>query len=281
MRTRDLADRAVTEAKLAAALRTRLDALEADLAATQADLAAANTTIATLQSDLVTAQGDITINASDIANVQTSPVFGLEGILTVDHATTLDGLAPPHVLFTGANVHVRSGSGTTNDEDGLSGRGNLIVGYNEANTDPTDDTLFRGGSHNLVVGRQHQYTAFGGFIAGQDNVVTGNAASVGGGRDNTASGNQSSVSGGDTNTASGARSSVSGGENNTASDDHASVSGGRDNVASGPEASVSGGSLNEASGDEASGDEASVSGGSGRSATGFVDWVAGSLFEEF
>lgn len=109
-----------------------------------------------------------------------------------DHVTVepndINGLEGPHVIFTGVNIHVRSGFGFTDDAG--SGSGNLIVGYNE--------NLFgnpRTGAHNLVVGAGHDYSSCGGFVAGFGNTISGRYASVSGGAENTARGNVSSVSG--------------------------------------------------------------------------------------
>ena len=183
-----------------------------------------------------------------------------------------------------ANLQIVNGSGAT---DGLvDGLGNLIVGYNELRGAGDD----RSGSHNLVVGKEHNFSSFGGLVAGFSNTVSGNLSSVSGGRFNTASGDYSwvsggtgnqasglvsSVSGGLFNTASGPFSSVSGGGYNTASQSISSVSGGRYNIASGTYSSVSGGQSNTASGDRSS-----VSGGNGRSALDIFDWVAGALFQD-
>src|SRR5262245_1997369 len=94
------------------------------------------------------------------------------------------------VIFEGCNVHVRSGAGAT--DAAVNGRGNLIVGYNEELPSPEDRT----GSHNLVVGRFHAYSSFGGLVAGNNNTVAGPEASVSGGISNTARGFGASVSGG-------------------------------------------------------------------------------------
>jgi hypothetical protein len=187
-------------------------------------------------------------------------------------------------VFTGVNVHVRSGSGYTNLTP--NGLGNLIVGYDEARPSGSD----KSGSHNLVVGSNHNYTSYGGLVVGNNNTISGGYASVSGGHDNTASGPYSSISGGYINTASSSSSNVSGGRNNTASDTYSSVSGGYGNEASGYHASVSGGYGNEASGDyssvsggysnTASGLYSSVSGGNTRSVSGAYDWRAGGLFED-
>jgi len=230
----------------------------------------------------------------------------------------INGVSGPHLVITGCNVHIRSGSGATKDTTNL---GNLIIGYNEPrNIGAGPDTTNRTGSHTLTIGPEHQFTASGGFLAGFRNTVSADFASVSGGTNNTASGDQASVSGGSNstasgdsasvsggfrnkasggsasvsgggdNTAGGASASVSGGHDNTASGVTASVSGGSGNTASGADASVSGGGSNTASGAEASvsggrnntasGDQASVSGGNLHDASGADDWRAGSLFEE-
>jgi hypothetical protein len=203
-------------------------------------------------------------------------------------------------VFTGVNVHVRSGSGATSAT--INGLGNLIVGYNEARGSGSD----KSGSHNLVVGDRHNYTNYGGFVAGSENTVSGIYSSVLGGRYNTASSDRSSVSGGEANIASGSLSSLSGGYGNTASGYYSSVSGGYGNEAShsfssvsggagntatGITSSVSGGNGNTASGyyssvsggygNTASGYYSSVSGGNNRSVSGSYDWRAGGLFEGF
>ncbi len=157
----------------------------------------------------------------------------------------VNGLAGPHLIFEGVNVHIRSGSGSTDDgtlvnpEAARTGLGNLIVGYNEPPEviAPGD----RSGSHTLLVGYKHLYSGVAGVVMGDENVVTGNFASVTAGTGNLATGDWSSVSGGASNFASGPSSSVSGGDGNQASGPGASVSGGRSHTASGVEASVSGG----------------------------------------
>ena len=184
----------------------------------------------------------------------------------------INGLAGPHLIIEGINLHVRDGSGSTDDNKALNGLGNLIIGYNELSPFPQ---FGRTGSHNLVIGSEHEYTSFGGLVAGRRNSVTGPDSSVSGGFDNVASGSQSSVSGGNINVARGTQSSVSGGQDNDASGEISSVSGGENNDASGEISSVSGGFNNEASGLTSS-----VSGGSNRTAPDANDWAAGSLFED-
>ncbi len=141
-------------------------------------------------------------------------------------------------LFTGCNVQIVSGSGET--DGALNGTGNLIVGYNE---NPFD--YDRSGSHNVIIGELHGYSSSGGLVAGVQNRITGDFASITGGADNEASGVASSINGGNGNTASGEYSSVGGGFAN-----------------------------------QASGDWATVSGGANRTASTSNDWVAGTLFED-
>jgi hypothetical protein len=215
--------------------------------------------------------------------------------------------AANEVVISGANLRIVNGLGSTETTNGL---GNLIVGYNElrqeeipqcrgATTQVCTDT--RTGSHNVIVGSQHNFSSFGGLVVGELNEISGQFAAVSGGSNNLASGLVSSVSGGRFNTASGrsfatgcalgpfgpdcAFSSVSGGIGNTASGAFSSVSGGNSNRASGQFAAVSGGSNNLASGfvssvsggnlNTARGDSSSVSGGDSNTASGLVSSVSG------
>src|SRR5262249_31386682 len=154
---------------------------------------------------------------------------------------------PDDITISGANLHIVNGLGATNTVNGL---GNLIVGYQEHRLPPA--TNIRTGSHNVIVGRQHNYSSFGGLVVAQFNEISGPWASVSAGIGNMASGVNSSVSGGVMNRAIGDQSSVSGGIGNTASGLSSSVSGGAGNTASGTDSSVSGGENNTASGTFAS-----------------------------
>jgi hypothetical protein len=109
-------------------------------------------------------------------------------------------LPGPNIFFKGANIHIVSGSGATDDGGATPlGLGNLIIGYDEppASLNAGD----RGGSHNLVIGPGHKFLSFGGFVAGANNIVSGADASVAGGENNTASGAASVVVGGNGNSA--------------------------------------------------------------------------------
>ena len=281
---------------------SRITALEATVNNLRTDLTDAENRISTLESELATAQ-------SDISNLQTQIVNLVPlGQYVSVNTNTINGLAGPHVIFTGANVHIRSGSGQTNDDDNPLGLGNLIIGYNEERTTPV---VGRGGSHNLVVGPAHEYSSTGGLVAGYGNTVSnyyssasggagniasgeyssasvglaniasGQYSSVSGGKNNIASGVYSSVSGGSTNSTLAASASVSGGEYNTASGTYSSVSAGCNNIASGLYSSVSGGGyVSTEYGNTASGKYSSVSGGIGNIADGLYSSVSGGSTNE-
>jgi hypothetical protein len=128
---------------------------------------------------------------------------------------SINGLAGPHWIIEGANVHVRSGSGSTDEScgsnpncPGLTGLGNLVVGYNEPFRNPP--AFPRTGSNNLIIGPENGYTSFGGLVAGRQSRISGESSLVTGGASNQASGHGSSVSGGFGNVASGMGSSASG-----------------------------------------------------------------------
>jgi hypothetical protein len=243
-----------------------IEALEAKVASLQATVSALQTQVNTLQTHLASVQSNTALKLGPFINV----VSGL-----------VDGVNGPHIYFTGANIHIVSGSGSTGDNGTPRGLGNLIIGYDEDPKNYVDSSPGgelplspgdRGGSHNLVIGAANRFTqaAFGGLVVGTANTIEGYGESVSGGLRNTASGAFASVSGGGFNTAFQIYTSVSGGAGNTAGGTcsatcgaGASVSGGSGNIASGNFASVSGGE-----GNIASDYSTSVSGGPGNTAGG-------------
>jgi hypothetical protein len=183
---------------------------------------------------------------------------------SVDRKTACMSSEGSDTFFTGCNLHVRDGTG---DTDGpTNGLGNLIIGYNEAFVPGARRT----GSHNLVIGPEHSYTSYGGFVAGFYNTVSAPHASVAGGAFNTAAMNRATIGGGERNKASGLAATVSGGADNHASGEFATVSGGYRNAAGASYASVAGGAMNNASAHAAS-----VGGGSGNEAAGTYAAVSG------
>ena len=267
----------ITSAVFATAALLRVSVVHAqgiphELEDLKARVASLEATVSALEAQVATIQSNHSLLLGPFVNVDPNPEAGVIG---------------PNIVFSGANIHIVSGTGATNDNGNPTGLGNLIIGYDE---DPTVLAALplspgdRGGSHNLVIGRANRFTlaAFGGLVAGEVNTISNSEASVTGGRGNTASGSfasvsggllnsasgfEASVSGGARNFASGGQTSVTGGLSNTATASQASVSGGLGNTASGFQASVSGGSSNTASGDEAS----SVSGGRLNIAGGLAD----------
>ncbi|HCG28775.1 MAG TPA: hypothetical protein DEU95_03285, partial [Chloroflexi bacterium] len=127
-------------------------------------------------------------SGADLSGVE-ARLTALEGLVTTQQATiasqqaTIDDLTAQvpaclstandgTALFSGCNVQIINGQGSTAT---VNGKGNLIVGYNEDNGDT------RTGSHNVVVGSSHTYSSYGGLVAGYDNIISGDYASVSGG----------------------------------------------------------------------------------------------------
>lgn len=212
------------------------------------------------------------------------------------------------VRFEGVNVQIVNGLGATNslpadpyETDPVitmtNGLGNLIVGYQEVREvpnpgDPSAPAICEGGtydpnidirtgSHNVVVGHQHNYESFGGVVFGRRNWTGGAYAVVTGGINNRAGGLWSAVSAGQRNSAEGRASSIAGGfANATCSIQGAilggtsnrtgpalgqngpynaqAILGGLQNRSDGKASTVSGGLNNRSSGDQST-----IAGGSG------------------
>lgn len=167
-----------------ATLTSANTSMQTQLQATQTMISALQTQVAALSSS---ASGGSSLSAlSKYVTVDPNPINGIKG---------------PHVIFTGVNVHIRSGSGATDDRGTLTGLGNLIVGYNELpnpilvpDIGPCDRALT--GSHNIVGGTGNVVGSYGGFVAGQRNCLSGAYATVLGGNQNEASGQSSTILGG-------------------------------------------------------------------------------------
>jgi hypothetical protein len=255
----------------------------AEIAALQKQVAALQSAVATLQTSNSALQSQVNALHSQLAVVQSNKALALGPFVSVD-PNPENGVIGPNITFKGANIHIVSGSGVTDDRGSLTGLGNLIIGYDEdpaAIDRPPLNPGDRGGSHNLVIGRWHRFGAFGrfgagafgGLVAGEVNTIMSEAATVSGGFFNSATDLAASVSGGNSNFANGPEASVSGGFANSAEGPYASVSGGQFNRASGLAASVSGGERSNAIGFFAS-----ISGGSRNRATGPAASVSGGQF---
>ena len=150
--------------------------------------------VAALQVTVANLQAKFSNLSAIVAAIQANNALDLGPFVSVQRGP-IEGMAGPHIFFTGANIHIVDGSGATDDFGAApNGRGNLVIGYNEA---PFSLGLFdRHGSHNLIVGPLHKYPSWGGMVGGTENVISGKSASVTGGQNNTASGDFASVSGG-------------------------------------------------------------------------------------
>lgn len=149
--------------------------------------------------------------------------------------------------ISGVNVQIVNGLGATNGYplapssfDGnltqVNGLGNLILGYNE-----TDAGSVRTGSHNLIVGRNNDYTSFASLVAGTDNDLLAPASSIAGGFHNVTSAVHSAILGGEDNATAGERSAIGGGISNRANALRSWISGGQGNNANASAASIAGG----------------------------------------
>lgn len=193
----------------------RIDALEADLDTLTGDVGGLSSDIATIEADYLVASDLTGLATESYVDTElgdiTPGIDDLDAYLNVDPSTD-------SVVFSAANVYVQSGSGTTHGT--TNGLGNLIVGYDEDNGD--DKT----GSHNLIVGRYHTYSSYGGIVGGRDNAVTGSEASVLAGLGGVASGNGSAIISGVYGESSGDYSAVVAGFDSMASGTYAAAIGG-------------------------------------------------------
>lgn len=139
----------------------------------------------------------------------------------------------------GCNLHVRNGGGATDSP--VNSAGNLFIGYNENLASRP-----RGGSHNLVVGKEHGYSAHSGVVGGEGNQISARGASILGGSANVASGTFSAILGGATNIAGAANATVVGGKSNDSTGAYSSILGGQFNDATAHTSAIAGGSQNNA-----------------------------------
>jgi hypothetical protein len=219
------------------ALEKRVAALEAQVKSLQQTNTDQSTQITALK------------NRLDEAEVELAALDA--GLLGVEAKTAPIRVAGTDFVITGMNVSIVDGSGDTKSDSGL---GNLTIGYNALRAVGAD---LRTGTHNLIVGDRHNYTSYGGLVAGDSNMISRPYATVTGGSANTASGYAATVSAGEFNTASGVQAAILGGKFNTASGDNSAVGGGNHN--------------------QAQADDSSVSGGLGRVAPFLYNWAAAGL----
>ena len=183
-------------------LQTKVGTLESKVGTLESQVSTLESKVSTLESESGGGGGDVSALEAKVSALESKL-----SKVSYDPAG-LNGL--PTLKISGANLQIVNGSGNT--AGALNGLGNLFIGYNEP-----EGGEQQSGSHNLVMGFSNDFTSYGGIVAGYNNVISGQLASVLGGSFNTASGDYSVVSGGGSNTASGDRSSVSGGSANEAS----------------------------------------------------------------
>jgi hypothetical protein len=247
------------------ALQTTVANLQKIVTTTQAKTAALQTTVASIQltdnsqnvqvGNLQSAESSL---QQQLTTIENNSVLALGPFVTVD-PNPETGVIGPNVTFHGINVHIVSGSGSTNDNGNPTGLGNLIVGYDEdpATSDLQDPYTSigpnpltagdRSGSNNLVVGRWNRFnaSAFGGFVAGENNTVTAEGATIAGGGRNKANGILSAIVAGYDNIVTGAESVVVGGTINQALYYESVVLCGAFNQTNGPDGVVLGGEVNK------------------------------------
>ncbi|MBN1945289.1 MAG: hypothetical protein JW797_06400 [Bradymonadales bacterium] len=253
--------------------------------------------VETLEESLTIAEGIIEQQADTIDSLQLT-VLDLQSRL--QHVRR-EGT---NLIVEGANLHIRSGGGSTYHHASISsfgtpnGLGNLIVGYNEpGNRDrDSDNNPLSGstqGSHNVIIGPGHAYPGFASLVVGTENrlgpvsagayqaipgcLAAGYHNSTGGnfsaaiaGTDNSTAAHAALAAGGDDNIAYGNNSTVIGGRNNTASASNSLVAGGVTNTASGDGSTVVGGNTNTASGSTSL-----VAGGTDNASDGQLSVIAG------
>lgn len=284
--TPDQIAEAALEAQIVA-LQAQVTALQKQLTVVQsansvqtASGTALQTTVANLTNQLVTVQKNDTALQNTVTGIQTAdtaqnvqlnalqtassneqaqltviennPVLLLGPFVTLNPNPEI-GVIGPNITFHGANIHIVSGSGATDDNGNPTGLGNLIIGYDENPLSEVDRTLFapadlaagdRGGSHNLIIGRWNRFLAssFGGIIGGEGNWLSGEANSLLGGEANrVVQGHGNVVVGGVESEASGTENVIVGGGGMATNTTQAVVLGGLGNSANAPNSVIVGG----------------------------------------
>ncbi len=191
------------------------NSMQAQLTDLQTKVTALTASNDSLLTQLQGAINEISLLQGRIRALEANPTGGGGSLASLAQYVTVDpnpinGVKGPHVIFTGVNVHVRSGSGRTDDNGTPSGLGNLILGYNEGPVPsgpvpggPDFTGAARTGSHNLVGGVQNAFSSVGGFVFGRANWISAQYATVSGGLNNMSAGLSSHVNGGSLNWANG------------------------------------------------------------------------------
>ena len=143
-------------------IRAEITALQATVSALQSQVNTLQTANADLQKEINSLQTSNTKLQSQLTAMQSNPTLALGPFVSVDPNPEI-GVRGPNIIFSGANIHIVSGSAKTDDNGNPTGLGNLIIGYDEDPAvapvagGPTLEPGDRGGSHNLVIGRWHPH----------------------------------------------------------------------------------------------------------------------------
>lgn len=172
--------------------------IPAEIAALQAEVASLQSTVSALQEQLNSLQSSNTTLQKQLATVQSNHALLLGPFVNVDPNPEI-GVVGPNIIFSGANIHIVSGSGATNDNGNPTGLGNLIIGYDEVPPNTAGFPPFNPGDRSSVGG-------------GHSNTASGDVSSVGGGQVNNVSGAVANIVGGTGNNAGGIGTVVIGGQ---------------------------------------------------------------------
>ncbi len=157
------------------------------------------------------------------------------------NASPENGVCGPNIHIVGANLHVESGSGATDDHGYPVGKGNLIVGYATLT-----NGLPRTGSHNVILGDASGWAATGSLIVGWGDYSGGNSNVIFGSANYVLSYGSTILGGVNQYSPYPADSStIVGGNGNVTSGGSSVVLGGKGNVANGFQSVIVGGTGNQ------------------------------------
>jgi hypothetical protein len=94
----------------------------------RAEITALKAQVADLQNQVNSLQASNTTLQNQLANAKN--VLALDPFVSVDPNPEI-GVIGPNIIFSGANVHIVSGSGATDDHGNPTGLGNLIIGFDD------------------------------------------------------------------------------------------------------------------------------------------------------
>ena len=104
--------------------------IRAEIAALQGQVTFLQSTVSGLQGQVKSLQNSNKSLQSQLTTIQSNPALALGPFVSVDPNPEV-GVVGPHIKFKGANIHIESGSGSTDENDNPTGLGNLIIGYDE------------------------------------------------------------------------------------------------------------------------------------------------------